>query len=217
MEQKSGIKRFLLNRYIRYMVWALMLVPELYMFFKNGRDLIYQQAFPIIAILIPFMLSKGLGSEKHGYHRIKYRYLYWALSNIVCCSMMALLDFYFFGEDYLSEMITISLFYPVVCSPFIVARTYYTKELNLLDYIYRKYDEHFLTFVVSIVVGFYVVTFLVLWISVQLKFNYIFFPSNHNEAWMFILLTMIEAVLYTIIYYIYFCYKKKNQDYIYYR
>lgn len=198
------------------MVWALMLVPVLNMFVKNGNDLLYQQALPIIALVIPFLLSKGLGSKKYGYHRIKYRYLYWALSNVVCCIMMALLDYYFFGEDYLSEMITISLFYPVVCSPVIVARTYYTKELNLLDYFYRKYDEHFLTFIISIVLGFYAVMFLVLWLSVQLEFNYIFFPSHHNDAWMLIILTMIEAILYIVIYCIYFIYKKKRQEYIYY-
>lgn len=216
MKQKSGIKRFLLNRYIRYMVWALMLVPELGMFIKSGRDLFYQHALPIIALIIPCLLSKGLGSEKYGYHRIKYRYLYWTLSNIVCCTMMALLDYYYFGDDYLGEMITISLFYSVVCSPVIVARTFYTKELNLLDYFYRKYDEHILRFVVCIVLGFYVVMFAVLWLSVQFNFNYIFFPSNHNDPWIFILLTMIEAILYIVIYCICFLYKKKRHEYIYY-
>lgn len=199
------------------MVWALMLVPELCMFIKSGRDLFYQHALPIIALAIPLLLSKGLGSEKYGYHRIKYRYLYWVLSNVVCCIMMALLDYYYFGEDYFEEMIIVSLFYPMVCSPVIIARTYYTKELNLLDYFYKNIEEHFLTFVVSIVLGFYVVMFSILWIGVELKLNCIFFPSNHNEAWTFILLTMIETILYMVIYYIYFIYRKKRQDYIYYR
>ncbi|MQN12492.1 hypothetical protein F7D95_06595 [Prevotella copri] len=219
---KTGLKRLFLTQYSRIITWVLLSLPALYLYAKRAADdMLYQNAIPIIAFVIPFLLANGYGYKINNKttvrYRRKYRYLFWILSNILCCAIMSLLDYYYFGKDYFYEIIKVVLCYSLICSPVVFVRTYYSRELDLLDYIYRNYEEHILRYIVLIVVGFYAVMFTLMWLSEQFNFKYLFHSSRENEHWIFISITMIEVIIYYIIYYIYYAYMNKKKRYIFYR
>lgn len=219
---KTGLKRLFITQYSRIITWVLLSLPALYLYAKRAADdMLYQNAIPIIAFVIPFLLANGysckINNKTTVHYRRKYRYLFWILSNILCCAIMSLLDYYYFGKDYFFEIIKVVLFYSLICSPVVFVRTYYSRELDLLDYIYRNYEEHILRYIILIVVGFYVVMFSLMWLSEQFKFNYLFHSSRENEHWIFISITMIEVIIFYVIYFIYYAYKNKKERYIYYR
>lgn len=219
---KAGLKRLLITRYSRIIIWVLLSLPAFSLYIKRAADdMLYQNAIPIIAFATPILLAIGcsykINNKTFVRHRLKYRYLFWILSNFLCCIIMSLLDYYYYGKDYFYEILTIVLFYSSITSPVVFVRTYYSRELDLLDYIYRNYEEHILKYIILIVVGFYVVMFSLMWLSIQFKFDYLLHSSSKNEHWVFISITMIEVVIYYIIYYIYYIYMNNNEDYICYR
>lgn len=208
---KTGIKRFLLCHHVRISTWVLLYMPVLYLWTERcGDNMTYQNMIPIVASAAPFLI--GMCSSKT--HRSRYRYLLWILSNMLCCIIMSLLDYYYFGKDYLNEIMTVALFYPLVCSPVIIARTYYSKELDLLDYFYRKEEPHIIGYVVGIIAGFYIILFSILFLLDHFDTKRIVI-SSIREDYFFIIITMIELVLYLIGYFIYIAYKEKKGEYIY--
>lgn len=219
---KSGIKRFLLNRYVKYVTYALMLMPVLFMFFKSSSgDYFYKYAIPIAMFVTFYILAIGKNKQtKSGKRiecRLKYRYVIFVSLYFIYTLLYSLLDYYFYDQDYLYMMVVYDCFYALVCSPVIVARTYYTRGLDLLDFMYRGYEDNVIKYILSMVIGFYVVMFGLLFVITSLGLNKDVFSSHVIEGYELIIITAIELLLFLTGYFFYVLYKKKCNDYIYYR
>lgn len=222
MKRKSELKRFLINRFVKYITWALILVPVLYMFMErvNGTNHIYQYAIPIIIFVTPFMLATGKSEKinnKKITHRNKYRYFFLFTIYFICTLLNSLLDFYYYDKDYLSYMIFYNCFYIMICAPVVIARTYYSRCLDLLDYIYRNFEEDFIKPIIGIVAGFYVVALGSLFIITCLGLNKVVFSSHIIDGYELIFISIMEFVLFLVGYFLYVLYKKKHNKYIWYR
>lgn len=219
---KSGVKRFLLNQHIKFATWALMLMPILFMFFASEHgDYFYKYAIPIAMFVALSILANGRTKQIKGgkaiHRRYKYRYVFLLSVNFACTLLYSLLDYYFYDKDYLHQMIVYDCFYAVVCSPVIVVRTYYSRGLDLLDYIYRNYEENIGYHVIGMVAGFYVVLLGSLFIITWLGLNKVIFSSHIIDSYELIVITIIELLLFLVGYFLYVLYKKKHDDYILYK
>ena len=213
---KPGFKRFLLNYLVRFVTWALLLVPILFMFFKSEHgDNFYKYAIPIaMFVTLGILLPRN---NKRGVRRYKYRYILLLLLYSLYTIIYSLLDYYFYGVDYVSLMIIYDCFYALICSPVIIARTYYSRGLDLLDFMYDGYEENAVKYIIGIVAGFYIVTFGLLFVLSWLGLNKAFFSSHIIDGYEFIVFPTIELIFFLIGYSLYVLYKKKHDDYIYYR
>lgn len=205
MKKKSELKRFLINNRVRYAVWALLFMPVLTLFSQriSKTDYFYQYALPILLVIILFALACGKSFKSTNketlQRRYKYRYVFVVVSIFVHNVLYALLDYYYYSEDYLTEIIFANLFYPLLCSPVMIARTAYTRGLDLLDYFYRNSNDGFFSSIIAIVILFYVTSFSLLYVGRCLGINNKIFRPGDTYGFALILLVIIELALLFII------------------
>lgn len=184
------------------------------------RKCLYKIFLPIAYFIICFFIAHGkvvtVNKKKVGV-RYKYRYLFMILLSFVFNIVYSLLDFYYWGEDYLSDIIAVTSLYTLICLPAAITRTYYSRGLDLLDSFYSKEDDYGIRFVFALIAGFYAIMFGYLWIVSELGITRILFSSSVADYWSFFMITVIEIIIFILFYWAYIAFKKKRGEYIYYK
>ena len=217
IKKKSTLIRFFINSYIGWLTRILFLMPTLFLFIyrKGNNNCLYQFFLPIAYFLLIVYIGNGktkmVNKEKMNV-RYKYRYFILMGLSFVFNTLYCLLDFYYFGQDYLSDIITVTSLYMALCLPSAIIRTYYSRGLDLLDNFYSKYEDHGIHIIIGLVVGFYVIMFGFVWIVSELRLKKIVFSPTIADYWPFFFITVIEIAIYLLFYWIYISYKKKFDE-----
>lgn len=220
MKKKANLRRFLLNRYIAYVTWIMMSLPIVYLFFATAEETdkpIYQIAIFVSVFAIAVYSSKGetvIINGRKSTKRNKYRYVILYITIFLACILCSLLDFYFYGKDYFQDIVSVSVFYTLFTLPVAVVRTYYSRCLDLLDAYYHEYEDHFLRFLLISVIGFYMCMFGFIYLIDLIGIKKTLFINNVS---FFIIIPILEFVLFLICYFSYVLYKKSRNEYIYYK
>lgn len=220
MKKKANLKRFLLNRYIAYVTWIMMFLPIVFLFsaMAGGTDKpFYQIAIVVFIFALAVYLNNGETVNIKGRKitkRYKYRYVIFYITVFSACILCSLLDFYFYGKDYFQDMVSVSVFYTLLTLPVAVARTYYSRCLDLLDVYYCKYEDHFIRFLLISVIGFYMCMFGFIYLINLIGIKEMLLNS---DALPFIIIPVLEFVVFLICYFSYVLYKKSRNEYIYYK
>lgn len=220
MKKKGNLKRFLLNRYVAYVTWAMMFLPVLFLVTnieKKSDGPFYQIAIVVFVVGLAFYLSGGktvIVNGRKSAKRYKYRYIILNATIFFACMLCSLLDFYFYRDDYFQDVVAVSLFYTLFTLPVAIMRTYHSRCLDLLDVYYCKYEDNPLIFSLVLIIGFYICMVVSIYLCDLMGVKKILFNSNILP---FIVITMVEFVLFLICYFSYILYKKSRNENIYYK
>lgn len=212
---KSEVTRFFINRYTRNLSVIFMLLPCLFLVLKQEEST-YRIFYYVITLVILSVLVNGRNIKANGEtyrKRYKYRYIilacYVFFSNLLCC----LMDYYFYGSDYLPTIMEATIFYSVISIPFIAVRTHYSRAIDLLDY--HCEEMHPYLFLIAVIISFYLIMFCFIYVVNLLNLGYIFW-SGEDDASGMIFITMIEYFLYVLIYWMYVRKREKDKNPIWY-
>lgn len=220
MKKKANLKRFLINRYVAYVTWAMIFIPIIFLIAnieKKSDGPFYQIAIITFVVGLAFYLSGGkkvVVNDRKSTRRYKYRYLILTSTIFLACMLCSLLDFYFYGQDYFPDVVSVSSFYTLFTLPVVIIRTYYSRGLDLLDAYYCKHEDHPIAFLFILVIGFYVCMIVSIYLSDLIGIKGMLF---NNNALSFIFITVLEFVLFLICYFSYVLYKKSRNEYLYYK
>ena len=213
MKKKANLKRFLINRYVAYVTWAMMFLPIIFLIAnieKKSDGPFYQIAIIAFVVGLAFYLSGGekvVVNDRKSTRRYKYRYLILTATIFLACMLCSLLDFYFYGQDYFRDVVSVSIFYTLFTLPVDIIRTYYSRCLDLLDAYHCKNEDHPIAFLFILVIGFYVCMIVSIYLSDLIGIKEMLF---NNNALSFVIITMIEFALFLTCYFSHLLYKENH-------